>query len=59
MAAWTLRRRNPVGGRQFYDAIAFMTPSRPGFELAQGRNAAELDLSRRAVFPPAERAGAG
>ena len=39
-----------------YDAITFMNPSRPGFELAQGRDAAELDLSRRAVSPPVERA---
>ena len=42
-----------------YDAITFMNPSRPGFELAQGRDAAELDLSRRALSPPVERAGAG
>ena len=42
-----------------YDAITFMTPSQPGFELAQGRDAAELNLSRRAVSPPVERAGAG
>ena len=33
----------------FYDAITFLTPSRPGFELAQARNAADLDLSRRPV----------
>jgi hypothetical protein len=31
----------------FYDAITFMEPSRPGFELAQSRDAAPLDLSRR------------
>jgi len=31
----------------FYRAITFLEPSRPGFELAQGRDAAELDLSRR------------
>ena len=31
----------------FYDAITFMEPSRPGFELAQPRDAAPLDLSRR------------
>ena len=30
----------------FYDAITFMEPSRPGFELAQSRDAAPLDLSR-------------
>ncbi|NKC16488.1 MAG: NYN domain-containing protein [Gammaproteobacteria bacterium] len=31
----------------FYDAITFLEPSRPGFELAQARDAASLDLSRR------------
>ena len=34
----------------FYEAITFMEPSRPGFELAVGRNAAELDLTRREVM---------
>ena len=33
----------------FYDAITFMEPSRPGFELAQARDAAPLDLSRRSM----------
>ena len=33
----------------FYDAITFMEPSRPGFELAQARDAAPLDLSRRPI----------
>ena len=36
----------------FYQAITFMEPSRPGFELASPREAAELDLSRRHVSPP-------
>ncbi len=31
----------------FYQAITFMTPSRPGFELAAGRAPADPDLSRR------------
>ena len=31
----------------FYDAITFMEPSRPGFALAPARDVAELDLSRR------------
>ena len=31
----------------FYDAITFMEPSRPGFALAAARDAAELELSRR------------
>ena len=34
----------------FYEAITFMGPSRPGFELAPARDPAELDLSRRRVF---------
>ena len=33
----------------FYEAITFMEPSRPGFELALARDPAELDLSRRRV----------
>ena len=33
----------------FYEAITFMEPSRPGFELAPSRSHAELDLSRRRV----------
>ena len=31
----------------FYEAITFMEPSRPGFELAPARDSAELDLLRR------------
>ena len=31
----------------FYGAITFMEPSRPGFLLAPARDAAEMDLSRR------------
>ncbi len=31
----------------FYDAITFLEPSRPGFELAHARDAAPLALSRR------------
>ena len=31
----------------FYESITFTEPSRPGFELATPRHAAELDLSRR------------
>ncbi len=36
----------------FYEAITFMEPSKPGFPLAHGRNAAQLELSKRAVSPP-------
>ena len=31
----------------FYEAITFLEPSRPGFELAAGRDAAPPDLSCR------------
>ena len=34
----------------FYESITFLEPSRPGFELALGRSAVPLDLSRRAVM---------
>ena len=33
----------------FYEAVTFVEPSRPGFELAPPRDAALLDLSRRPV----------
>ena len=33
----------------FYEAVTFVEPSRPGFELAPPRDAAPLDLSRRPV----------
>ena len=33
----------------FYDAITFMTPSRPGFDLAFARNSVAPDLSRRSI----------
>ena len=33
----------------FYEAITFMEPSRPGTELASARDSAPLDLSRRPV----------
>ncbi len=34
----------------FYDAITFLEPSRPGFELAHPRDAVPLDLSRRPLM---------
>ena len=33
----------------FYNAITFLEPSRPGSQLAPSRSSAELDLSRRAI----------
>ena len=35
-----------------YDAITFLEPSRPGFELAPPRDAATPDLTRRSVSSP-------
>ena len=36
----------------FYEAITFMEPSRPGYELAAPRDPAPPDLSRRETSPP-------
>ena len=36
----------------FYDAITFVEPSRPGFELAPPRDVARLDLSQRPIEVP-------
>ena len=33
----------------FYHAITFVEPSRPGFELAPARDSAEVDLTRRRI----------
>lgn len=48
MRGWAERNGVFVALDDFYDAITFMEPSRPGFELAQARDSAELDLSQRA-----------
>ena len=37
---------------EFYEAITFLEPSRPGMALALPRHQTELDLSRRALSPP-------
>lgn len=42
-----------VARDDFYEAITFMEPSRPGRELALARAQAELDLSRGRISPPA------
>ena len=47
MRGWAERNGVFIALDDFYDAITFMEPSRPGFELAQARDSAELDLSRR------------
>ena len=47
MRGWAERNGVFIALDDFYDAITFMEPSRPGFELAQAQDSAELDLSRR------------
>ena len=47
MRGWAERNGVFVALDDFYEAITFMEPSNPGFELAFGRESAELDLSRR------------
>ena len=41
----------------FYESVTFLEPSRPGHELAPGRDAAPLALDRRQVSLPAGTAG--
>lgn len=47
MREWVQEKGVFVALDDFYDAITFLEPSRPGHELAQGRKAAALDLNRR------------
>lgn len=47
MRQWAESNAIFVALDDFYSAITFMEPSRPGFELAAPRDAADLDLSRR------------
>ena len=49
MRQWAEAKGRFVALDDFYGAITFMEPSRPGFELAQARDATELDLTRRHV----------
>jgi len=48
MRQWAEQHGIFVALDDFYEAITFLEPSRPGHELAQPRDSAELDLSRRA-----------
>ena len=57
MRAWAEEHGVFVPLDDFYDAITFMEPSRPGFELAQSRDAKALDLSRRSTRSPARPVG--
>ncbi len=47
MRQWARENGAFVALDDFYDAITFMEPSRPGFEFAMARDSAKLDLSRR------------
>ena len=47
MREWAEENGAFIALDDFYEAITFMEPSRPGFELASARDAAELDLSQR------------
>ena len=47
MRKWAQENGIFVALDDFYEAIMFMEPSRPGAELASARYSAELDLSQR------------
>jgi hypothetical protein len=47
MRQWAQENGVFVALDDFYEAITFMEPSRPGAELASARDSAELDLSQR------------
>lgn len=49
MRRWAMENGVFVALDDFYDAITFMEPSRPGFALAAARDSAALELSRRAI----------
>ena len=47
MRKWAEENGVFVALDDFYEAITFMEPSRPGFEFEPGRGSAKLDLSQR------------
>ncbi len=49
MRRWARENGVFVALDDFYGAITFMEPSRPGFALAAARGSAALDLSQRAI----------
>lgn len=51
MRRWAEENGVFVALDDFYESVTFMEPSRPGFELAMGRDRAPLDLSRRPMSP--------
>ena len=50
MRRWAEAKGIFVSLDDFYEAITFMEPSRPGFELAPARESAPLDLARRRAY---------
>ena len=52
MRAWAEENGLFVALDDFYEAITFLEPSRPGMALALPRYQTELDLSRRPLSPP-------
>ncbi len=53
MRRWAEANGRFVALDDFYRSITFLEPSRPGFELAQARDAEALDLTRRRVVTQA------
>ena len=47
MRRWAEENGIFVALDDFYAAVTFVEPSRPGFEFAPGRESAPLDLSQR------------
>ena len=53
MREWAEQNGVFIALDEFYSAITFLEPSRPGYGFAQPRGSTRLDLSRR--IPPAQR----
>lgn len=52
MREWAEKNGVFIALDEYYSAITFLEPSRPGYEFAQARGSTRLDLSRR--VPPAQ-----
>lgn len=53
MREWAEKKGVFIALDEYYSAITFLEPSRPGYGFAQARGSTRLDLSRR--IPPAQR----
>lgn len=51
MRTWARRNGLFVALDDFYEAVTFVEPSKPGYRLNIGRDSAPLDLSRRPLSP--------